>query len=233
METLVFDIEGSYAMFRKPFTPLSPVSYPFPPPPTVMGMIGAICGYEKDAYLDRIGWNSVRIGVALRRPVQRFRAGINLVNTKIDKYFRLTGANPRIQIPHEFIKDPAYRIYVGAGEPAAMDDLGKRLRDGTNVFTVSLGLAQCLATVTFVDVVEARPLRDGQHEVSTVVPKEQSKNIRYEPGKRYGVFRIPARMNPNRVVTQYGEVVVDEEGGRVAVETSSAFDAKGENVFFF
>jgi CRISPR-associated protein Cas5h len=198
-----------------------------------MGIVGAICGYAKDDYLERVGWDRVRIGIALKSPVRRFRTGINLVNTKGSKYFRLRGEHPRIQIPHEFLKDAAYRIYLANGHDEAMEDLEAHLRAGTNVYTVSLGLAQCLADVTFVKSVVSHPVERGQHEVGTVAPMEQTDAIHYQPKQRYGLFRIPERMRPDRVVTKYGEVVVNEEGGTVSVETSQAVAVGGQRVLLF
>ena len=46
---LVFDIEGDMALFRKPYTTTSMVSYPFPPPTAVAGMLGAIVGINHEA----------------------------------------------------------------------------------------------------------------------------------------------------------------------------------------
>ncbi len=51
MRTLVFDVAGEYGQFKRPYSPMSPVSYPFPPPTAVLGMLGAIAGYAKDDYL--------------------------------------------------------------------------------------------------------------------------------------------------------------------------------------
>ena len=233
MKTLVFDLFGPYAMFRKVFTPISPVSYPFPPPPTVIGMIGAICGYNKDEYLEKIGWDTIHIGISIKNPIKRYRAGINLINTKGNKYFRLVGENPHVQIPHEFLKDVHYRIFISDANENAMKDLEKHLSEDTNVYTVSLGLAQCLAEVKFIGSFESKALPHGTHEISTVIPREQAEDLLLSGGKSYGLFRIPVRMQPNRVVAEYSEVIVDESGLAIKVVTSKAQDVGGENVLFF
>ena len=166
-------------------------------------------------------------------PVKRLRAGINLVNTKGNKYFRLVSGNPRIQIPHEFIKEAHYRVYATNGHPEAMADLESHLRNGTNIYTPSLGLAQCLADVSFINAIEAVRLEQGVHKLSCVIPVDQTKKIHYELEGRYSIFRVPSRMNPERVVTCYSEVVVDEEIGKISAETSNAFNIGGTNVVFF
>lgn len=233
MKTLVFDIYGPYAMFRKPFTPVSPVSYPFPPPPTVMGIIGAICGYGKVEYLEKIGWDKTLIGVAIKKPIKRYRSGINLVNTKGNKYFRLVGENPRVQIPHEFLKDVHYRLFIAKANETAMKDLEKHLSEGTNTYTVSLGLAQCLAEVEFMGSFEGKTLVSGEHDISTVIPQDLAEHIQFSQGRRYGIFRIPDRMRPDRVVTKYSEVIVDEEASNTTVTTSHAHRVGDEIVLFF
>ena len=233
MRTIVFEIQGQIGHFRKPYAPVSPVTYPFPPPPTVMGIVGAICGYGKDEYAEKIGWDKVRIAVSLLSPVRKFRAGLNLINTKGNKYFRLAGESPRIQIPYEFLKDPAYRIYLANANDETMNKFCDLLKSNKAVYTPSLGLAQCLATVSFCGEMEAIDTSSEKVEVSSVVPKDQVREIHYEPGRRYTRFRIPERMRADRRVEKYGEVVVDEGANKITVETSQAFKVEGNYVLFF
>jgi len=233
MKTLVFDVYGPYAMFRKPFTPVSPVSYPFPPPPTVLGMIGAICGYDKEEYLDKIGWDKTKIAISIKEPVKRYRCGINLISTKGNKYFRLVGQNPRSQIPHEFLKDVKFRIFVTDANKECMTTLKNHLTEGTNVFTVSLGLAQCLAEIEYISYSQGEKMKGGKYEISSVVPQDKTDKIFYEQGTRYGLFRIPEQMRPDRTVTKYGEVVMNEDQMKIQAQTSNAYRIGEDIVLFF
>lgn len=47
MKVLAFDIWADYAHFRKFYTTTSPLTFSFPPPPTIAGILGAIYGTEK------------------------------------------------------------------------------------------------------------------------------------------------------------------------------------------
>jgi len=47
MKVLVFDIWGDYGHFRKFYTTTSPLTFSFPPPPTIAGILGAIYGTDK------------------------------------------------------------------------------------------------------------------------------------------------------------------------------------------
>jgi len=52
MKVLVFDLFGDFAHFRKYYTTTSPLTFSFPPPPTIAGILGAIYGASKEEYLD-------------------------------------------------------------------------------------------------------------------------------------------------------------------------------------
>jgi len=234
METIVFEIKGAYGHFRKIYAPLSPVTYSFPPPPTVMGMIGGICGYGKEEYLEKIGWQDVRLAISLKNPVSKYRTGLNLINTKSNTFFRLKGESPRIQIPYEFLKHPHYRIFVSGAKKEAMETLKLFLKKGKTVFTPSLGLAQCIAEVDFIDVLDAEKLTEEEHLISSVVPREQIKHAYYKPGGRYNRFRVAHRMRPlGRVVEKYTEAEVEEGAKSITVHTDKAYSVGGENVLFF
>ena len=51
---LAFDIAGPIAMFRRPYTTTSSVSFPLPPPTAVAGLIGAIVGLNNGS--DEVGY---------------------------------------------------------------------------------------------------------------------------------------------------------------------------------
>ena len=232
MRTIVFDVHGPYGHFRKPYAPVSPVTYPFPPPPTVLGLTGAILGYGKEEYLDRIGWDRVRVAVQLLHPVRKYRTALNLINTKDNKFFRLKGENPHSQIPYEFLKEPAFRIWIAEAEEEAMKDLEALLRLGKTTYTPCLGLAQCLAEVSFVDVQDVRLLEEGEYKVASVIPWDIDA-CRFEPKRRYVRYRVPAKMRPDRVVEDYREVVVEEEAGPITVHTDKACKGGDATILFF
>ena len=232
MKTIVFDIQGDWGHFRKPYAPVSPVTFPLPPPPTVLGMIGAICGYGKDEYAESIGWNRVKIAVGLKSPVKRYRTALNLVNTKSNKFFRLVGEASRSQIPYEFLKSPAYRIFVAEASGDTMNDLERYLKSGTTVYTPSLGLAQCIATVTFVGIHRADLLPPGRQKVTSAIPLALGQAY-YDEGGRYTRFSVPHLMRPDRTVEKYSEVVVEETPLPITVETSHAYRVNDENILFF
>jgi CRISPR-associated protein Cas5h len=215
MRTLVFDVHGEYGQFKKPYSPMSPVSYPFPPPTAVLGMLGAIIGYEKDDYHEQLGWQKIRIGVGLLAPIQNFRAAINLLQTKdgTDAFFRpRAGQNTHTQVPFEFLKSPNYRIYVAGLSDESAQRLANNLMAGKTAYTVVLGLASCIADTGWLGEWDAQPLENISWAASTVVPLSADVAIEYEEGRRYHRLRVPAVMDGKRIVHRYQEVVLAEDG---------------------
>ncbi|MDM8557484.1 type I-B CRISPR-associated protein Cas5b [Candidatus Parabeggiatoa sp. HSG14] len=228
MRCIVFEVKGEYAQFKKPYSPMSPVTYPFPPPTAVMGLLGAIIGYEKHEYHERLGWQSLRIAVSLRQPVQVFRTSINLLNTKngTDTFFRpKVDKDTHIQVPFEFLKFPHYRIYVSGLLEKAMNELAKNLQMGCTAFTPVLGLASCLADVEWIGEWEAHPFDTLEWVTSTVVPISGDVKIHYDDNRRYHRLRVPAIMDSQRVVHNYQEVIVAENAQTIRGQG-------GDNLFF-
>ena len=81
MKTLVFDIWADIGHFRKYYTTSSPLTFSFPSPPTIAGMLGAIIGSGKDRYLSDFALDQM-YQIGLLNPVKKFRWGINYINTK-------------------------------------------------------------------------------------------------------------------------------------------------------
>lgn len=235
MRVLVFDISGPYGHFRKPYAPMSPVTYPFPPPPTVLGMVGAVLGIDKEAYHNSLGWEDIRIGVALKKPTRIFRTAINLLNTKdgTDKFFRpRSGKNTHIQVPYEFLKLPAFRIYVGNLPENEANRFAESLVNKQTAYTPTLGLSQCLADVVFVADVEAIEMERGHYPLNSVVAISDDVRVEYEVRRRYQRLRIPAVMDGQRVVHRYQEVVMAEDANPISVEGGNMFEVDGDTISF-
>ena len=190
MHTIVFDVSGPYGHFRKPYAPASPVTYPFPPPPTVLGLMGAIVGYGKEEYLSKIGWKNVRVSIRLLRSTRKYRTGLNL---RLEPDPRKKDSSLRGQYPYEFLIDPAFRIYIAEATDEAMKDLESQLRAGRTAIHHLLALAQMYRKCFFVGTFEAQYFADGVNMAFYCTDPEK---CRYEPGRCYVRYRVPAQMQP-------------------------------------
>jgi len=202
---LVFDVTGSMAMFRKSYTTTSSVSFPFPPPTAVAGLLSAIVGFESGSSLNACRaafWEKMkgtRIALGILRSGTIGRHTINFWNTKEPK------KNPRIQITHQFIFSPKYRVYVaGSIEPL----LKPRLENGTFVYTPYLGVAYAIADLLYVGCFDEGALKIGTGvEIDSVIPWRDGMKI--DVSASGGAFkeRMPFVMDSERALKQVVDVL--------------------------
>ncbi|HEY8344578.1 MAG TPA: type I-B CRISPR-associated protein Cas5b, partial [Bacillota bacterium] len=173
MKTLVFDIWADIGHFRKYFTTSSPLTFSFPSPPTIAGMLGAIIGSGKDRYLQDFSLDQMYLGLGLLNPVKKFRWGINYINTK-DNFWQPVYKKHhegRTQIRLEFLANPAFRIYVHHKNPEIFERLVDAVRRHYTYYTLSMGLSELLADFRWVGVFTGQLQELEEGPVNSVVPE--------------------------------------------------------------
>ncbi|NCO27646.1 MAG: type I-B CRISPR-associated protein Cas5 [Caldisericum sp. CG2_30_36_11] len=240
MEVLIFDIYGDYAHFKKFYTTSSPLTFSFPPPPTVKGILGAISGVDKSKYLDTFSSEQCYIAIRIISPVEKTRMGINLINTKGNFWqpVKRGSHEARTQIRTEFLKHPAYRVYFMHKDQNLMKDLKNMLQFHKTVYTVSLGLSELLADFKYsgpfsVDVVDST---DNPTDITTIIPLSliDKNGITFEEGKKYFKERIPVDMTQDRVVKRYENALMEISGKSIKAKLKKYWQTEnGECITFF
>lgn len=163
-----FEIKGPIALYRKPYTTTSTVSFPIPTPTAVAGLIAAILGIRNNS--DRTSaaaayWQEM---VGTRIAIQRLNrtawisAALNFWNTKNPQN------NIHNQILHQFVRDPHYRIFV---DGALADRLANQLAAGSYHFTPNLGAGYALAEIRFLGSFEPKRQQTADPvEVLSAIP---------------------------------------------------------------
>ena len=221
MKVVVFDLWGEYGHFRRFFTTSSPLTYSFPPPTAVRGIVGAILGLDKHAYLKATA--DLAVGVRLLAPVKRVRWGQNLVFTK----GKGGGFDPTLslyrkgniqgmvhtQVKVEYLKESRFRLYI-AGDSPLVDDLEVLLQEHRAHYTVSLGLSELLADFAYVGTYTATPLPLGTYEVITVFPVDVLEDLggALEAGVKLAKERVPVYLSLDRTPLLYQDVVLEVHG---------------------
>jgi len=247
MKVVAFNLWGDFGHFRRFFTTSSPLTYSFPPPTVVRGIVGAILGLDKERYL--LETADLAVGVRLLAPVRRVRWGQNLIFTKGRSGRFDPTLSPRrkgniqgmvrTQVKVEYLRDARFRLYIG-GEGALFDDLEDLLREHRTYYTVSLGLSELLADFKYVGTYQVQALPPGGYNLVTVFPADALDSDRglreaLRPGVKLAKERVPVYLAPDRTPLLYQDVVVEvnAEAVRVTVQETVYQLDSGEVVYLW
>lgn len=209
MEVLVFDLWGDFAHFKKFYTTSSPLSFSFPPPTSIYGMIGAVLGFNKNEYLKYINGRTTKIAIKILSPVKKIRMSINWIDTKNSNSFNII--KQRTQIRTEFLKNPSYRLYINISNEDIFKAFIKNIKTKQSHYTISLGLANLIANFKYVGEYELEKI-DISEKVDTLILVDNVKEIYVEEGAKYIKEKIPIDMNENREVLSYKSVLAETNG---------------------
>lgn len=180
-----FRYHAKYGHFRKPYSNVSSLSYPFPPRTALTGLIGAILGISKVETPVRFGENNLKVAVEIERPIKTITHVTNLrqdgagcINYSIKrskqtkKQVELKNVqdwNKATQIPQELIRNPSYILYINLKYD--MKEFVSRIKSERYVYTPCMGLSGFLARLEYISEGIGKPLDPGQYNVSTVTDK--------------------------------------------------------------
>ncbi|MEX1211958.1 MAG: CRISPR-associated protein Cas5 [Balneolaceae bacterium] len=161
MEVLTFHIKGKFAHFRKFHGNNTAMSYSIPPRTTIIGILAAVLGEEKDTYYQKFRTENLLVGVRVLENVKKTFHRLNYL--KITSRSDFTGQSGRIQTPFEIVTAHdlkrdliCYKIYLAAGkDPVLYDNLKNQLLAGKRMFNISLGIAGFSAFISTVEAVDA------------------------------------------------------------------------------
>jgi len=180
-----FRYEAKYGHFRKPYSNVSSLSYPFPPRTALAGLLGAILGVQKQDVALRFNEENLKVAVEIERPIRTithvtsFRqdgsGGINYSIKRSKKVKnpnelkKIPDWNTAALIPQELLRCPSYIVYINL--KSNMSELISRIRTKRFVYTPCMGLSGFLAELDYISEGVGKPLDPGQYDVSTVTDK--------------------------------------------------------------
>ncbi len=223
---VVFRYRGRYGHFRKPYSNVSSLSYPFPPRTAIAGLLGAILGVKKKKVAETFNYGNARIAVEMDAEVKTITHVTNFrqdgpgdVNYSIKRPKsdwkpkppkNVPARNVSTQIPMELLRKPSYLVY--ANLKSGMDELISRIKTERYVYTPCMGLSEFLVEVEYVSVGVAEPLEPGELDVSTVVCKDDCSlvldRLKPEEGHNVHELKVPHLGTAERIFT-YRRYLVD------------------------
>lgn len=223
---VVFRYHGRYGHFRKPYSNVSSLSYPFPPRTAITGLLGAILGVRKEDVAETFNEDNARIAVEMDTEVKTITHVTNFrqdgpgdVNYSIKRPKKdwkpkplknVPAQNVSTQIPMELLRNPSYLIYANLNSD--MDKLISRIKTERYVYTPCMGLSEFLVEVEYISVGMAEPLEPGEFDVSTVVCKDDCAlvldRLKLEEGHNIHELKVPHLGTAQRTFT-YRRYLVD------------------------
>jgi len=154
MEILSFDIEGKFAHFRKYYANNTAFSFGLPPRTTIIGIIAAAMGLEKDSYYEDFCSEKIRIGTSILSPIKKSFHRLNFLMIKGVADFR--GKQKHIQTPFEVLSgiDPktdmvSYRIFIAPNSngTTVFDKIKSVFEKQKFYYSPTLGTANFIAQI--------------------------------------------------------------------------------------
>ena len=245
---LVFDIWADYGHFRVPYTTSSPITYPVPPKTAIYGIIGAILGYakridDKNVYLKYFQDEKWKVAISIKNPIKTVYIPENFIDTKRAKLFgRMRKDKPsRTQINLEFLKDPFYRLYITSSDTYGLTELKSYLAEHKTVFTLSLGLSECLSNFKYIGFFEYEEMNTDEDyvEICSIIPFENllnSNQINFlEKSSKFLKIHLPLEMKPDRELIKSGYFLIEANGNTIKYKKGKFFHVKelNENILLF
>ncbi|MEM3466750.1 MAG: type I-B CRISPR-associated protein Cas5b [Nitrososphaerales archaeon] len=223
IKLLVFDIKGFFAHFRKPFSTTSSLSYSFPPRTTVVGVIAAIMGYDRDSYYKVFSSEKCRIALQVKSPVRHVTNTLNYLMTDkpltLKKLRGIEGPMPvHVDMLVSSERWPAmlhFRVFFNHDDEKLLNGVAEQIRSCRFAYPPYLGTANNIAEVEYVDFVDAEVYRvSGEIEAHTLL--RVSALTRAYPQHERKIYLedlVPADFAEDRRLRR-GENYIYEGGGR-------------------
>lgn len=233
MKTLVFDIWGDYAHFRKYFTTSSPLTFSFPPKTSIYGVLGAILGLDKKEYLNSFQDKECEVAISIINEIKKTRVPINYINTKdaID----MSKIKSRTQVNLEILKDCKYRIYVKHKNNKIYEALKAMLIEKKCCYTISLGLSEFIANFNYIGEFEVEEVKGNNElvEISSIIKFDEDIKIKIEEDREYMKDTIYNEMNLERETTEFLSILYERTGKTIVTNISEySLIAGGDRVVF-
>ncbi|MDZ7846738.1 MAG: CRISPR-associated protein Cas5 [Owenweeksia sp.] len=204
MAILSFDIQGKFAHFRKFHGNNTAMSYSIPPRTTIIGMLAAAMGEEKDTYYQNYHADNLKIGIRVLSDLKKSFHRLNLLMIKGSHDFR--GGKGRIQTPFEVVtgndlkKDMVrYRIYLApGGEGELYNSICDKLKSNERHFNISLGIAGFSAFVSNVKThaVDEKTANDDWIELHSAGNSDQIAEIDFPENPEFKFNHIEEELLP-------------------------------------
>lgn len=150
------------AHFRNIETNSSSLSYSFPPPTTIRGMIAAILGLERESYFETF---SIENSFAAIKCLSKNRKIIQTLNFQTYKEDQITQIPQEIIVPEEKNGNICYRIFFAVENKELQEQLKKLVSNNKQIYPVSMGIASFICSVKYIGEYVVEKVKAGEKRI--------------------------------------------------------------------
>lgn len=215
-KVLCFELFGDYAQFKKFFTNMSPTSFSIPPRTAIAGIIGAIVGIDKTVNPEHFSQEDTFIALQLINPVKKTRIAQNYLKTTSPSHLYDIQAHKPTNV--EFLKDVRFRIFFSCKSKELYTTLLSLLERHQSVYTISLGISNCLANYDYLGEFCLESIQAEQRvDLNSVVPMDSVSEVYFNKPLKLQRIVLPSVMKNDREVVKYDEVLVELCGDAISL----------------
>lgn len=223
IKVAIFDLYGDYAQFRKYFTNMSPLTFSIPPRTALSGILGAILGIDKLKNPETFLKKDCFLALRIINPIKKTKLAYNYVksDSSMTQLYDYKNHKPTNV---EFLRDVHYRVYFYHSNPQTFVEMVDMLQRHSSYYTVSLGIAGCLADYNFLGVFDVHK-RQTQEVVSinSIIPYKSIEKIEFDSSISLQKTTVPMEMLNDREVISYEDVIYELSGASIPVVLSDCY----------
>jgi CRISPR-associated protein Cas5h len=218
MKAIQFEVKGNWSHFKKPDTNASPLSHDFITKTALIGMIGAVLGYERKLMQNYfpILSEDLLYCVQVKGHLKKQSWGFTFIKDITDNSIKA----PRQM---EIIKTPHYVIVLGLENERSLvhfDAFAEALKNGNAVYEPVLGIHNCPAELYFLREGELIAKENAIFETKGFVSSKHKPIVDNNNIFRMGFDKIPTFQNDDfwNLPDKYVQVIYPSDDKMLKVE---------------
>lgn len=242
---LSFVVRGEWAHFRRVEGNIVKQTYRLMPRTSIAGMLAGMLGLGRNEYYDLFRQNVSAVAIQPKTRLQTMNVPQNTLSTA-EEYIPLQPMRgpARIGLPdptarrqqhnYEMLVEPKYRIDCWLNDDQTYTALKRLLEAGESYYPPSLGLSECLASITYEGMhkITASDVADPTVDSAVV---ESVDSVVLDPQTPVRTERSPGFMRADdggRITTEFVSYAYSPDGAPLRVRDSDAYVVDDRTVMF-
>jgi len=205
---LAFKLNSDYAHFSYPYTIYSSLTYPIPPKTQIIGLLGAIGGFQDYLFL-----NDIRYSCKVLQIDGKFSFCFNGIKDVLKNTKETQIIKQRKQFYRELLINPQYEIYIdfSSVESKKAQIIINNIKNHIAKYPIYLGINIALANFEFLGEFESKKIETDEFtQIDSAILLDSKFEI--ESDKNYSDIRVATKIEANRIFRDFQDLLVETSG---------------------